>query len=819
MNFRKYFLPHIISIGVFVVVTVFFYSPLIFEGKIINQHDIVRGIGAGQEIIEYRESTGKEALWTNSMFGGMPAYLINMQWSGDLMLQVHRVLTLWLPGPAGATLVACISFYILLLAFKVRPWLAMIGGLAYGLGTFNIISIEAGHMWKVLAISYMPLVLAGVHLTVRGKYLLGLVTTALALALELRSNHLQITYYLLLLLLIYGAVQLIFAVREGQAAPLLKSVGYLAVAAVLAICCNLGKIWSVYEYGQYSTRGASDLTSSETTASGLDRDYIFRWSNGIFEPLTLLIPEFFGGPSESALPSDSRLGEALRNHGMAPVQVRQQVQRVPTYWGKQPSTAGPSYAGAIIIFLFVLGYFLLDKKNLIWITIAIAVSIVLSWGNNFESFNNLMFEYFPGYNKFRSVSMTLVIALLCIPLAAIMALEKLLQEIELPETLKKVLKAFAVTGGLLILAILYSLMADFNGPVDDLLSGQAPAWYLEALRADRAALLRSDAFRSLILIALVVAAIYYLINKKISTGLLIGIVAALVVFDLWDVNTRYLQSDDFIRENQQSEVIASAADQAILNDTEPGYRVLTFMENPWAEGRTFYFHHSIGGYHGAKMRRYQELIEGCLDDQFREILQGLQNGQRDWSQFGVVNMLNTRYFLLGTEQNSVIRNQQALGNAWLVSTVSTVNNADEELAQVCQVDTRSTAVIDASRFSLTGSSYHNSGEIALEEYQPNYLRYRFNNPGNALAVFSEIYYPEGWTTTIDGEPADILRVNFVLRGLEVPSGQHTIEFRFEPAAYYTGNKIMMASSILLLALFVGIVGLELKKKYQNQQSM
>jgi len=819
MNFRKYILPHIISIAVFVVVTVIFYSPLVFEGKIINQHDILRGVGASQEIIEFRKATGREALWTNSMFGGMPAYLVNMQWSGDLMLQVHRILTIWLPGPAGATLVACISFYVLLLAFKVRPWLAMTGGLAYGLGTFNIISIEAGHMWKVLAISYMPLVLAGVHLTVRRKYLLGLATTALALALELRSNHLQITYYLLLLLLIYGTVQLIFAVRQGQAGPFLKSVGYLVIAAVLAICCNLGKIWAVYEYGQYSTRGPSDLTHSETNESGLDRDYIFRWSNGIFEPVTLLIPEFFGGPSVSALSADSRLGEALRDHGMAPVQVRQQVQQVYTYWGKQPSTAGPSYAGAVIVFLFVLSYFLLDKKDLIWISIAITISIVLSWGSNFESFNNLMFEYFPGYNKFRSVSMTLVIALLCIPLAAIMALEKLLQEMEKSGTLKNVLKALAITGGFLLMAIIYSAIGDFNAPVDERLSGQVPMWYLEALRTDRASLLRSDSFRSLVLIGLALAAIYYRARKKISTGLLISIVTALVIFDLWDVNTRYLQSNDFIRENQQHEVIASAADQAILNDTEPGYRVLSFMENPWAEGKTFHFHNSVGGYHGAKMRRYQELIEGCLDEQFRGILQGLQNGQRDWSQFGVVNMLNTRYFLIGSEQNSVIRNQQALGNAWLVSTVSTVNNADEELAQVCQIDTRSTAVIDASRFSLESSSYSGTGEITIEEYQPNYLRYRFNNSGNALAVFSEIYYPEGWTATIDGAPANILRVNFVLRGLEVPSGQHTIEFRFEPSAYYTGNKIMTASSILLLALFVGIVGLELKKKYQNQLSL
>ncbi len=816
MNFRKNVLPHIISLLVFVVVTVSFYSPLIFGGKIISQHDIIQGLGASQEIIEFRENTGDEALWTNSIFGGMPAYLINMQWSGDLMLQVHRLLTLWLPSPAGATLVSFISFYILLLAFKVRPWVAVIGALAYGLSTFNIISIEAGHMWKVWAIAYMPLVLAGVHLTVRKKYLLGMVLTALGLALELRSNHLQITYYLLLMLLIYGAVQLVFALRENQLQPLVKSTGYLVVAAILALCCNLGKIWSVYEYGNISTRGPSDLTAEQVNTEGLDRDYIFRWSNGILEPVTLLIPEFFGGPTVGSLPVESSLGDALRAHGMPPVQIRQQLEQVYTYWGKQPSTAGPSYAGAIVVFLFILGYTLLEKKDLVWISIAVAFSVILSWGNNFESFNNLMVDYFPGYGKFRSVSMTLVIALLCIPLAASLTLESLLSDISKPEIGQKLLKAAAITGGILLLSIVYAFMGDFKGSVDDLIAGQVPEWYLDALREDRAGILRSDAFRSLVLIGLALTAVYFRIKEKIKTELLLIILGVLVLFDLWGVNKRYLQQDDFIAKGQQTELIPTAADQTIMQDTEPAYRVATFLQNPWSEARTSYFHHIIGGYHGAKVRRYQELIDGCLDNQYRGILQGLQNGQREWNEFGVINMLNTRYFIAGTDENSVIRNHQALGNAWLVSSILKVNNADEELNQTCQIDPGSTAVIDESKFNVTGNSYQNSGEIVLEEYQPNYLRYRFQNSGDALAVFSEIFYPKGWKATIDGAPTEILRANFVLRALEVPSGQHTIEFRFEPAAYYVGNKVMMASSILLLIVFMGIVGLELKQNLQDR---
>ena len=441
MNFKHTILPHLVAVTIFFLVTVVFYSPIVVGGKTINQHDLAQGLGASQEIIDFRSNTGEEALWTNSMFGGMPAYLINTQWSGDLMLYVHRMLTLWLPSPAGVTLVSCITFYLLLLVFKVRSWLAVIGGLAFSLGSFNIVSIEAGHMWKMWAIAYMPLVLAGAHLIFRRNYLPGMALSALALALELRSNHLQITYYLMLMLLIYGTVQLIYAIRANQTKPLFKSVTYLILAVILALGCNFGKIWSVYEYGQYSTRGPSDLVNSEGPANGLDKEYAFRWSNGIAEPLTLLIPEFFGGPSVSSLSVDSNLGESLRGHGMAPVQIRQQLQQVYTYWGSQPSTAGPSYAGAIVIFLFILGYSFTEKKHLIWITIAIVLSTILSWGHNFEGFNNLIFDYFPGYNKFRSVSMTLVIALLCIPLAAFLGLENLLNRLREPDSLKK------ITGG------------------------------------------------------------------------------------------------------------------------------------------------------------------------------------------------------------------------------------------------------------------------------------------------------------------------------------------------------------------------------------
>ncbi len=811
MNFKHNILPHLVAVVIFFTATVAFYNPLVFGGKTIKQHDIVQGLGAGQEIIKFRNETGEEALWTNSMFGGMPAYLINTQWSGDLILYVHRALTLWLPGPAGVTLVSCITFYILLLVFKVRPWLAVIGGLAFSLGSFNIISIEAGHMWKMWAIAYMPLVLAGVRLTFDRKYLLGMALTALGLALELRSNHLQITYYLFLLLLIYVGTQLVYSIREGKVNFFTKSMGYLAVAGLLALGSNFGKIWSVYEYGQYSTRGPSDLVNTEGPSNGLDRGYAFHWSNGIIEPVTLLIPEFFGGPSVSSLPVDSNLGEALRVHGMAPIQIRQQLRQVYSYWGDQPGTAGPSYAGAIVIFLFVLGYFLIEKKDLVWISIAIVFFTMLSWGHNFEYFNNLIFDYLPGYNKFRSVSMTLVIALLCIPLAAFMSLEKLLQNLEKPKSIKKILVAGAITGSILLLAIIYSTIGDFRGSVDDGMANQFPPWYLDALRVDRAGLLRSDAFRSLILIGLAMAALYFKAREKIGFVLLYGILGMLVLIDLWGVDKRYLRADDYVSDTQGSKVVPSAADQRLLKDPESNYRVLSYLQNPWAETQTSYFHKSLGGYHGAKMKRYQELIDGCLDSQYRGLLQGLQSGQQDLSEFNIVNMLNTRYLLVGSEETGVLRNESALGNAWLVSSVTMVSSADDELAKVCEIDLSSTAVIDNSRFTLSATNYDNSGEIILEEYRPNYLKYQFQNPEKALVVFSEIYYPKGWKATVDGKSAEIIRANYILRAMEIDGGSHLVEFIFEPPAYYTGNKVMMASSILLLLLFTGTIFLEFKK--------
>ncbi|MDH3709144.1 MAG: YfhO family protein [Cyclobacteriaceae bacterium] len=818
MNFKDDVLPHLFAIIVFLMVSTIFYSPLVFSGKSLDQHDISQGIAASQEIIEHRNQTGEEALWTNSIFGGMPAYLINTRWSGDLMLHVQHLISLWLPSAAGVMLVCCLTFYILLLVFKVRPWLSIIGALGFSLGSFNIISVEAGHMWKMWAIAYMPLVLAGVHLAFNKRLLMGFALVALGLALELRSNHLQMTYYLLILLLIYGAVQLFYALKYGQLSGLLKPLGYLVVAALLAVLCNSGKIWSVYEYGKYSTRGAPELTQEAATSKGLDREYAFRWSNGIMEPLTLMIPEFFGGPSINTLPSDSNLGEALRANGQAPVQVRQYLQQVATYWGDQPFVAGPAYAGAIVMFLFIMGLSLVDRRNRLWLVIAILLSILLSWGNNFEIFNNLMFDYFPGYNKFRSVSFTIVIALVCIPLVGFLGLEKLMANASDPKVRTQLVRAGIITGSILVLAVIYSNIGSFRGANDEQLFSQVPPWYAQALKADRASILRNDAIRSLIFAGLVWLILFYHVKNKVARNLVYAILGVMVLADLWGVNKRYLQNEDFISRNTLKPA-ATAADQQILQDPDLNYRVLSFLSSPWNDAVATSYHRSVGGYHGAKMRRYADVIEGCLDTEFRSLLQELRsNGQV--GSHPVLNMLNTKYLIAGNEAGSAIRNPYAQGSAWFVPEVQLVNSADEEFAALCNLPIASKALVDQSKFPIdhvaNTNTFSTSGSVVLEDYKPNYLKYRTQNQELGFAVFSEIYYPKGWQATIDGASTEIIRANYLLRALVVPAGSHVIEFKFVPKAYIVGNRIMMVSSTVLMIIVLLIFYREIKKSIQTR---
>ncbi len=813
IDFKTQILPHLVAIVVFLLIVFVYFNPLFMDNKTVKQNDILQWKGGAHELLEYREKTGEEGLWTDAMFGGMPGYLVSTVFKGDLVQYIKKCTSLGLPRPASQSFIAMLCFYVLLLVFGVRPYLAIVGAIAFGLNSFNIINMEAGHNTKGWAIAYMSLVIAGVHLTLKkGKLLTGFTLTAVALALNFRVNHPQITYYLLFILLIYGLAILIDAVKEKQLVELSKRGAILILAAGLAIGTNFGRYWTVMEYSAYSQRGKSELKSTgEHASDGLDRNYAFDWSNGMMETMTLLIPNYYGGASNQSLDKKSNLGKALKKQGAAPQQIKQQLKSVPTYWGPMPFTSGAIYAGALVCFLFVLGLFLVEKKYRYWLLAATILSIMLSWGKNFETFNYLMFDYFPMYNKFRAVSMTIVIALVTMPLLGFMALEKVFQ-MGFSKTLQKqILIAFGVTGGMALLTIALAGMGSFTGAVDAQLTSY-PAWFLDALKADRESMMRSDAFRSLAFILLGVLAIYFYLKEKISQPIAIAIIGVLVLVDLWVVDKRYLNDENYAKNPEGDFFAPNAADNFIKQDKALSYRVFN-LQNPWNEARTSYHHKSVGGYHAAKIRRYQDLISAGLTTQTNTLVKNLQAGKADFTQAGLLNMLNTKYITFSPEAAGVIKNPNALGNAWFVGKVKLVNSPDEELENVETINTSTTAVVDVSKFKVA-QQYGTSGAVKLLDYKPNFLKYESNNTEKGMAVFSEIYYPVGWTATIDGKKANILRANYVLRALEIPAGKHTIEFMFAPKSYEMGNSIMLASSVILYLVLIAslVVGFIRKKE-------
>ncbi|UOQ54512.1 YfhO family protein [Hymenobacter cellulosivorans] len=826
-------LPHLLAVVFFLVLAAVYFSPILFDGKTLAQHDVVQFNGGAHEAQLYREATGKEALWTNSMFSGMPTYLISTRFPGDLSIYLHNIFTLHLPAVVANLFLALVCGYVLFVALGVRPLLAAVGAIALGFTSYNLIILAAGHNTKSLALAYAPLVLGGLLVTFRRNRWLGAALFALGLTMNVRSNHLQITYYLLLLVLVFGIVELVAALREKRLSDFLGRTALLAAAAVLAVGVSFGRLYVTAEYGKYSIRGKSELTTPAPTApgapaaaedgaagNGLDRDYAFGWSYGVGETITLLIPNYYGGASGGSLSENSATGKALAGLGVPPLQLRDYLQQLPLYWGDQPITSGPVYIGAVVCFLFVLGLFVADRRTRTWLLVGTILSIVLAWGKNFETFNYLMFDYFPGYNKFRSVSMALVIAQLAMPLLAILALARVLraqpalaplaggsthpslaalsgQPLDSPESAdlkRKLLYAVGITAGICVLAFLAGLGADFAAPIDAQLQQQQ--FPLDALREDRASLMRTDVFRSIIFIVLTGGVLYFYLQRKLSVttaGLLVG---ALTLVDLWGVDKRYLNDSNFQRETIAQQFVPTPADEMILQDKDLSYRVLN-MQNPFNEANTSYFHKSVGGYHGAKLRRYQDLIERQISANNLQVLA----------------MLNTRYIITGDPKQPVRRNPGALGNAWFVSELQKVQNPDQEIAALTNLNVATTAVIDASKFPLTKTSYNAAGStIALTNYSPDELKYRATAVQDGFVVFSEIYYQDGWNAYLDGKLVPHQRVNYVLRALPVPAGTHTIEFKFEPKEYAVGNTISMVSSVLLILALLGTIFYAFKRK-------
>ncbi|WP_400192463.1 YfhO family protein [Hymenobacter sp. B81] len=810
-------LPHLLAVAFLLLVAVVYFSPIVFKGQTLSQHDIVQFNGGAREAAAFREATGQEALWTNSMFSGMPTYLIGTRFPGDLSVYLSSLFTLGLPAVVANLFVALLCGYLLFVALGLRPLVALTGALALGLTSYNLIILAAGHNSKSYALAYAPLVLGGLLVAFRRHKLLGAALFALGLTMNVRANHLQITYYLLLLVLVFGIVELVYAIREKRLADFLQRTALLAVAALLAVGVSFGRLYTTASYGKYSIRGKSELTTPAPTApgqpaakvetgSGLDRDYAFNWSYGVGESITLLIPNYYGGASSGKLDENSATGKALSGLGVPPVQLREYLQNIPTYWGDQPITSGPVYVGAVVCLLFVLGLFVADRRIRTWLLIGTILSLLLAWGKNFAAFNDLMFDYFPGYNKFRSVSMALVIAQLAMPLLAILALARVLRGrpataavprlpgvavADAPETAelrRKLLLATGITAGICALAFVFGLGADFASPIDAQLQQQG--FPLDALREDRAGLMRADVLRSLFFILATAAVLWFYLRRQLTATVATALVAALTLVDLWAVDKRYLGESNFQDKTVAQEFVPSAADEQILRDPTLHYRVLN-VDNPFNEANTSYFHKSIGGYHGAKMRRYQELIERQIS----------QNNPR------MTSMLNARYFL-GRDQKSgqpiAQLNPGALGNAWFVSSVQPVQNADQEMNALSTFDPVTTAVVDVSKFPQAKTSYANAGSsIRLTKYSPNELEYQAKAAQDGFVVFSEIYYPEGWNAYLDGKLVPHLRANYVLRAMVVPAGQHNIVFKFEPQEYSIGNTVSLVSSILLFAVLIG----------------
>jgi hypothetical protein len=795
---------HLAIILFFIVLSYAYLSPLL-EGKVLRMDDIDHWKGMSKELVDFREKTGEEAIWTNSMFGGMPGYMISVIYPGNLARYITSPVRK-IFSTASFLILYLIGFYILLLSLKVNRWLSVAGAVAFAFSSYFLIILGAGHMSKANAISWLAPTIAGVLLAFRGKPLAGTLLFTAAFSLELLAGHLQITYYGFIVIALFGLVELIFAIRENKLTGFFKPLLFLLAGAIVAVGMNFSRLYTSWEYSKETIRGPSELTTNnENKTDGLDKDYVVQWSYGIDETLTLLIPNFKGGGSQINPGVDSESYQTLQRQGVQ--NPRQTIRAVSMYHGDQPGTSGPVYAGAIIVFLFVLGLFVVKGRMKWWLASATVISIVLSWGGNIMWLTSFLLDYLPLYNKFRAPSMTLVIAEFAMPLLGMIALNDILTGKVNQKTWLNGLKwSVIATGGLsLLFAILPGISGNFSNAADAM---RYPDWLMESVVADRQSMFRTDAFRSFLFIALASGALYLWHIKKIKTTPLIAVVGLLILIDLWGVDKRYLNDDHFVSKRQNEVPFPlTPADQSILEDDDLYYRVLP-LQNPFQDARTSYYHKNVGGYHAAKLRRYQELIEHHLQPEMQRMVTGLQAGSPSDSifrQVPVINMLNTRYVVYDLNQKP-IQNPHPLGNAWFVSDFKMVKNADEEIRAMNDFDLSETAIVD-ERFKdqLEALSFQKDeqGKIELTHYKPNALTYSFRASGDQLTVFSEIFYSKGWNAYIDGERSRHFRVNYVLRAMVIPAGEHTIEFKFEPHSYYTGNKISLASSILLILAIAG----------------
>lgn len=798
MNFKKDIMPHALGILIFYLFVLFYFSPIVFDGKIMFQYDILQWEGAAKELLDYRKATGEEGLWSNRIFGGMPGYLVSLEIPGDITNMLIKVITVGLPHPINSLFFGMVCMYILLLSYKVRPEFSIAGAIAFAFNTFHLISLEAGHNAKIWAICLIPLILAGIHLTFQGKKLLGLALFALGLMLQLKFNHLQITYYTVLIVLIYGLVELVWAYREKAVPHFAKAIGILVVGAMLAVGANLTRFMTVLEYGKYSTRGASNLGNADASQSGLDKEYAFNWSQGKLETLTLLVPYLYGGASTEPLPKNSNTEQALRANGIDNAQLNGFIKKAPTYWGEQPGTGGPIYGGAIVLFLLVLGILFAPTKEKYLFLSVVALSILLVWGKNLAWFNYTLFDFLPGYSKFRAVTMAFSMTLFAIPVLGSLGLEHAFRDSKDPKLLQKLGIAFLSTGGLALLIWILAGMFGFRGSVD----ANLPDWLVEPLQNDRKSMLRSSALQSVIFISLAAGLILAAFKQKISAQM-VGIgIAVLVGLDLWIINKQYVNEESFQFNPAQQYFAATPADKTILLDKEH-FRVMN-LDDPFNKARASYYFNSIGGYHGAKMKRYQELVENALGSEIQNFVQKAQTGDFEWNAIPILNMLNTKYIVAGSAENAVFQNPAAYGAAWFPRSIQSVTSNEAEMEAIKSLASSEVAVVNSSEFGYPKAG---SGQVlSVKAENPAQLTYEVQVDEAGMLVFSEIFYPVGWKASVDGQETAIMRANYLLRAIEVPQGKHTIQLRFEPDSYFkTKLWTVVFQYLVVLVLIGGIV--------------
>ena len=832
----KKLLPDLIAILAFVLLSFAYFFPADIENRILFQHDTAAGAGAGQEVKEYYEQTGERSRWTNSLFGGMPMYQIAPSYDSTKSLQwVQKAYQLFLPDYVCLTFMLMLGFYILLRVFGIPVWLAGLGGIMWAFSSYFFILISAGHIWKFITLAYVPPTIAGIVLAYRGKLLWGGILTALFVALQITSNHVQMSYYFFFVILFFVGAYFEKAWRTKTLPQFFKASAVLIVAALVGIAANVSNLYHTYAYSKETMRGKSELVqtgdAAKQTSSGLDRDYITQRSYGIDETLTLLVPNFKGGASAALSQSETAMSKANPMYSSLYGSLTQ-------YFGTQPMTSGPVYVGAFVLFLFVLGCFIV-KGPLKWALIgATFFSIVLSWGKNFMPLTDFFIDYVPLYNKFRAVSSILVIAEFTIPLLAIFALKRLLEE---PEILKQEKKPLGISllltaGVALLLAVAPGSIGSGYVPAQEAQMLQnavnqqmIPANELSGILANlgemRAELVSSDALRSFIIIGIGCSLLWLYASGKLRSSLTIAGITILCLADMWGVNKRYLNDAQFVPHSIRTETFTKTnTDELILQDTSLDYRVLNFATSTFDDNNTSYWHKSVGGYHPAKLRRYQEMIEHHISPEMQAAYKAIATAggemdSVDANKFRILNMLNTKYFIFpaGQQRQTVpILNPHAYGNAWFVNKVQYVNNANEEIDALDSIIPTETAVVDA-RFKdvLKGTteSYKDSlSSIRLTSYTPNRLTYETNNAQDGIAVFSEIYYPDGWHVTIDGQPAELARADYILRTMYVPAGQHTIEMRFDPTSLHVTEGIAYgALALLVIGIIVAV--LIAKRKY------